>query len=68
MSEATHLRARVAALSRPGANRAALQAARRELATLNVRRAMDKQRAALGLPPVDDELAGVLAAFLRKVT
>jgi hypothetical protein len=67
VSEATHLRARVAALSRPGSDRSALRAARRDLATVNVRRAVDKQRAALGLPPVADELAAVLAAaaFLR---
>ena len=67
VSEATRLRARVAALSRPGADRFALHAARRDLATVNVRRAIDKQRAALGLPPVADDLAAVLAAaaFLR---
>lgn len=62
MSEATRLRARVAALSRPGADRSALHAAKRDLATVNVRRAVDKQRAALGLGPVADDLAAVLAA------
>jgi hypothetical protein len=60
MSEATHLRARVAALSRHGS--AELGAVRRELATVNIRRAVDKQRAAFGLPPVADDLAAVLAA------
>lgn len=67
MSEATRLRGRVAALSRPGSDRNALHAARRDLATVNVRRAVDTQRARLGLPPVADDLAAVLAAaaFLR---
>jgi hypothetical protein len=60
-SEASHLRARVAALSRPGADRVALAAARRELASVNVLRAVDKQRASLGLPPVaDDDAAAVI--------
>lgn len=67
MSEATHLRARVAALSRPGADRSALHAARRDLAGANIRRAVDKQRARLGLPPIADDLAAVVnaAAFPR---
>ena len=67
MSEATRLRARVAALSRPGADRDALHAARRDLAAVNIRRTVDRQRAAFGLPPVTDDLAAMLAAaaFLR---
>ncbi len=70
ISEATHLRARVAALSLHGANRIALDAARRELGAVNIRRTVDKQRAALGLPPVADDLATVLtaAAFLGEAT
>jgi len=62
VSEATRLRARVAALSRPGSDRNALHTARRDLATANVRRAVDRQRATLGLPPLADDLAAVLAA------
>jgi hypothetical protein len=67
VSGTTSSRARVAALSRPGRDRAALLAARRDLAAANVRRAVDRQRARLGLPPVADDLAAVLhaAAFLR---
>lgn len=61
MSEAVHLRARVAALSRHRADRTALAAARRELATVNVRRAVDKQRASLDLPPVTDDHAAAVA-------
>jgi hypothetical protein len=62
VSQSTHWRARVAALSRAGADGTVLRAARRELAAANVRRAVDKQRAALDLPPVTDDLAAVLAA------
>jgi hypothetical protein len=62
VSEATHLRARVAALTRHGPDSLTLAAARRELATVNIRRAVDKQRAVFGLPPVADDLAAVLAA------
>ncbi len=67
MSEATRLRARVAALSRPGSDRDALHAARRDLATVNVRRVVDRERAKVGLPPLADDLAAMLAAaaFLR---
>ncbi len=66
VSEATRLLARVAALSRPGSDRSALHAARRDLAAVNIRQTVDRQRAALGLPPVADDLAAVLtaAAFL----
>ena len=60
ISEATHLRAKVAALSRHRSD--GLGEVRRELATVNIRRAVDKQRAAFGLPPVADDLAAVLAA------
>lgn len=62
MSEATHHRARVAALVRAGADGSVLRAARRELAAANVIRAVDRQRAALDLPSVTDDLAVVLAA------
>jgi hypothetical protein len=62
VSQSTHHRARVAALVRAGADLTVLRAARRELAAANVRRAVDKQRAALDLPPVTDDLAVVLAA------
>ena len=62
VSRATHLRARVAALSRAGADWTVLRAARHELAAANVRSAVDRQRAGLGLPPVADDLAVVLAA------
>lgn len=49
-------------MSRAGADGTVLRAARRELAAANVRRAVDKQRAALDLPPVTDDLAVILAA------
>jgi hypothetical protein len=49
-------------LSRAGADLAVLRAARHELAAANVRSAVNKQRAALDLPPVSDDLAAVLAA------
>jgi hypothetical protein len=49
-------------LSRAGADGMVLRAARRELAAANVRSAVDRQRAALDLPPVTDDLAVVLAA------
>jgi hypothetical protein len=62
VSQSTHLRARVAALSRAGADSAILRDVRQKLAAANVRRAVDKQRAALDLPPVTDDLAVVLAA------
>lgn len=67
MSGTTSNRARVAALSRPGRDRNALQAARRDLAAANVRSAIDRQRERLGLSPLADDLADVLAAvaFLR---
>ena len=65
-SEAWHLRARVAALSRHGSNPAALDAARRELAAANVRRLVAAERARQGRPgPSSDlEVIGFVAEVL----
>jgi hypothetical protein len=49
-------------LSRAGADGPVLRAARRELAAANVRSAVDRQRAGLGLPPVTDDRAAMLTA------
>jgi hypothetical protein len=65
MPETMHLRARVAALARAG-NAPALREARRDLAAANIRRAIDRQRAAIDLPPVSDDLAAALAIFLLR--
>jgi hypothetical protein len=58
--------ARVAALVRHGSDPAVLAEARTALAEANVRTAVNAQRAALGLPALPDDLAGVVThvAFL----
>lgn len=63
ISEATYLRARVAALARV-AKPLELKQARRDLAVANTRLFVDKQRAKLDLPPVSDEYAKLLTALL----
>jgi hypothetical protein len=67
-SQARHLRARVAALSRHGTDPVALDAARRELAATNVRRLVAAERARQGRPgPSSDlEVIGFVAEVLTQ--
>ena len=59
---------RLAALLRHGSNPAAIAAAREALAAQNVRKAINAQRAALGLPPAasDLEVIGYAASLLTR--
>ena len=66
MSQTAREHAKVAALVRHGADPAVLAEARAALAAANVRKAVNAQRASLGLPALPDDLAGVVThvAFL----
>jgi hypothetical protein len=61
-------KSRLAALVRHGSDPAAVASAREALAAVNVRKAINTQRAALGLPPAasDLEALGYAASLLTK--
>jgi hypothetical protein len=61
---------RLAALVRHGSDPAAVVRAREDLAAVNLRKAINTQRAALGLPPAasDLEALGYAASLLTKVS
>ncbi len=68
MSGTRREHARVAALTRHGSDPVVLAEARTALAAANVRKAVNAQRAALGLAPLPDGLADVVThvAFLDE--
>jgi len=66
VSRATHLRAQVAALSRPGRDTEALGAARRELASVNVLEVINGQREKLGMRALPEDLAALVAAVALR--
>lgn len=61
-------KSRLAALVRHGSDPATVTSAREALAAVNIRKTINTQRAALGLPPAsnDWEALGTAAALLAK--
>jgi hypothetical protein len=56
----------VAAFEKHGAAPEVLMAARRRLAAAKLRKAADAERGRLGLPPLAEDLAGVMAAVALR--
>jgi hypothetical protein len=66
VSDFTRYRARYAAFAKHGAAPEVIRAARRDLAAAKLRKAADVERARLGLPPLADDLAAVVAAVALR--